>query len=265
MDSKLKHWQLIRELNVDEAAKLIAGIDPNCANLTPTEQNEWLTIRRSIKEAVARAGLFAFQHCQQMELARIHEQNELFEEMKMTTDIWESADNFRDYLPSWEQREQLADVFKDFDTHRMASPSHPNYSATVYAGDFRSWIERNELESSFRFVDEQKITVVPVGGNPDSTAAESSQATSVEQSTGVRPSSAQGAEKALSTRERDALLRIIGGLLELMQDQRLHKADLSGTAKIIEALVQAYGDKDGISMRNLQGKFALAKRTLEAD
>lgn len=69
-------------------------------------------------------------------------------------------------------------------------------------------------------------------------------------------------EKSLSRRERDGLLRIIGGLLVLLQDQRPVKAETSNQSAIIKALVDSYGDKDGISQRNLEGKFADAKREL---
>jgi hypothetical protein len=69
-------------------------------------------------------------------------------------------------------------------------------------------------------------------------------------------------ERPIGRRERDSLLNIIGGLLELLQDQRPTKADTSNQAKIIEALVGAYKDKNGISERNLQGKFAEANRSL---
>lgn len=72
-------------------------------------------------------------------------------------------------------------------------------------------------------------------------------------------------EKPLANRERNALLVIIGGALELLQDKRAVKADTSNPTKIIEALVAAYSDKEGISTRNLQGKFAEAKRALESD
>lgn len=58
-------------------------------------------------------------------------------------------------------------------------------------------------------------------------------------------------------------MRTIGGLLALMQDQRPAKADTSNQTKIIKALLAAYGDKDGISERNLQMKFAEARCTLE--
>jgi len=57
-------------------------------------------------------------------------------------------------------------------------------------------------------------------------------------------------------------LNIIGGLLALLQDQRPTKADTSNQVNIIDALVAAYGDKNGISERNLQSKFAEANRSL---
>jgi hypothetical protein len=74
-----------------------------------------------------------------------------------------------------------------------------------------------------------------------------------------------GADEApLSSRERAALLRLVGGLLELLQDNRPSKADTSNPTKIIDALVANYGDSDGISARNLQKRFAEAKRVLES-
>lgn len=71
------------------------------------------------------------------------------------------------------------------------------------------------------------------------------------------------AERPLTPRERDGLLNIIGGLLELLQDQRPTRADTTNQTKIIEALVAAYNDKGGISQRNLEAKFAEAKRGLD--
>ena len=70
-------------------------------------------------------------------------------------------------------------------------------------------------------------------------------------------------ERPLTPRERDGLLNIIGGLLELLQDQRTTRADTTNQTKIIEALVAAYSDKGGISQRNLEAKFAEAKRGLD--
>lgn len=78
----------------------------------------------------------------------------------------------------------------------------------------------------------------------------------------IEEASADGAP--LSSRERAAFLRLVGGLVELLQDNRASKADTSSPKKIIDALVAAYGDADGISERNLQKKFAEAKRVLEA-
>jgi len=78
----------------------------------------------------------------------------------------------------------------------------------------------------------------------------------------IETSGADGAP--LSSRERAAFLRLVGGLVELLQDNRAQKADTSSPTKIIDALVANYGDSDGISSRNLQKKFAEAKRVLEA-
>ena len=61
------------------------------------------------------------------------------------------------------------------------------------------------------------------------------------------------------------MLKIIGGLLELLKDKRPAKADTSSQTKIIAALVAAYGDKAGISERTLQEKFSKAKLALERD
>lgn len=74
---------------------------------------------------------------------------------------------------------------------------------------------------------------------------------------------AEPVERPLLPRERDGLLNIIGGLLELLQDQRPTRAETTNQTKIIEALVAAYNDKNGISQRNLEAKFAEAKRGLD--
>lgn len=73
------------------------------------------------------------------------------------------------------------------------------------------------------------------------------------------------ADRPLAPRERSALLRIVGGLIELLIDARANKAKTKNASEIIEALVAAYGDKDGISKRNLEGKFAEAKHLLDSD
>jgi hypothetical protein len=72
-------------------------------------------------------------------------------------------------------------------------------------------------------------------------------------------------ERPLQARERAALLRVIGGLVELLLDKRSTRAKTDAASDIISALVSAYGDKDGISKRNLEGKFAEAKQVLDAD
>jgi hypothetical protein len=74
--------------------------------------------------------------------------------------------------------------------------------------------------------------------------------------------SAPSAQKPIEPREREGMLNIIGGLLELMQDQRPTRANTANQTKIINALLEAYEDKAGISQRNLEQKFADANRSL---
>lgn len=75
-----------------------------------------------------------------------------------------------------------------------------------------------------------------------------------------KPDGAPNDEKPLSTRERDTLLTIVGVLLELIQT---HKAGRDSEAAVIKEILQNnYDDKPGISKRNLEQKFAEAKRIL---
>ncbi|TCP10721.1 protein kinase [Simplicispira metamorpha] len=71
-----------------------------------------------------------------------------------------------------------------------------------------------------------------------------------------------GAAEPLSTRERNSLHRIIGGLLELVKNPRDGRSD---DAAVIRELVENYSDKEGISARKLQEVFPVARRLLSAD
>lgn len=63
----------------------------------------------------------------------------------------------------------------------------------------------------------------------------------------------------LKSRERNAFLNIIAGLLALVQNPRPGR---NSDMAVINELVENYGDKDGISERNLAKKFAQAKHCL---
>ena len=74
------------------------------------------------------------------------------------------------------------------------------------------------------------------------------------------------ANKPMSQREETTLLNITGGLLGLLlgqtpagKPQSVYKTQSS----IIDALLTAHEGKPGISLRTLQEKFALAKKSLE--
>jgi hypothetical protein len=66
-------------------------------------------------------------------------------------------------------------------------------------------------------------------------------------------------DKPLSTKERNTLLTIVAVLLELIQS---HKPGRDSEAAVITEMLQNYDEKSGISKRNLEQKFAEAKRIL---
>lgn len=63
----------------------------------------------------------------------------------------------------------------------------------------------------------------------------------------------------LSQKERNGLLNVIGGMLELVLTPRPGRQT---QAAVITELVENWGDKPGISKSNLEAKFAEAKRSM---
>lgn len=66
-------------------------------------------------------------------------------------------------------------------------------------------------------------------------------------------------DKPLSDRERQTLLNIIAVLLELHQSSKPKKVS---EADVIQEMLLNYSDKNGISKRTLEEKFAAAKQSL---
>lgn len=69
-----------------------------------------------------------------------------------------------------------------------------------------------------------------------------------------------GAEGLLKVRERDTFLNIIGVMLELLQAPRKGR---DSDAAIIKEMVENYPEKQGISKRTLEEKFAAANKKLK--
>ncbi|GKT16236.1 hypothetical protein AVHY2522_10945 [Acidovorax sp. SUPP2522] len=67
-------------------------------------------------------------------------------------------------------------------------------------------------------------------------------------------------EQKMGQRERNAYLRLVGAMLELLKSPRPGRDD---DTSIIRELVDNYGDTDGISESSLARKFAEAKRLLQ--
>ena len=71
--------------------------------------------------------------------------------------------------------------------------------------------------------------------------------------------SAPRAKGESSARNENANLRIIAAMLALLRDK--DGARFPSDAKVIDVLVEKYGEADGISKRNLETVFAAAKRS----
>ena len=74
-----------------------------------------------------------------------------------------------------------------------------------------------------------------------------------------KPAASTSDDKPLSTKERNNLLTVIAVLLELIQS---NKPGRDSEAGVIKEMLQNYEEKSGISKRNLEDKFAEAKRIL---
>lgn len=66
----------------------------------------------------------------------------------------------------------------------------------------------------------------------------------------------------LHPKRETTYLNIIGALVELIQSPRDGR---DGEAAVIREIVDNYGDRPGISKRNLEGVFPLAKKRLQSD
>ena len=98
-------------------------------------------------------------------------------------------------------------------------------------------------------------------GNVDMLAARDRQRAAISSSanTHFQTPTSNKLEKALSQRERDTLLTIVAVLLELIQSPT---AGRNSEAAVIKEMLKNYDEKPGISKRNLEQKFAEAKRIL---
>ena len=68
--------------------------------------------------------------------------------------------------------------------------------------------------------------------------------------------------KSLANREKVTLLNIIGVMLELMKSLKLGR---NSDAAVIKEMIENYPEKQGISKRTLEEKFAAANKSLKAE
>jgi hypothetical protein len=146
---ELRAWNLIHAISAYEAALLIGGVDPARTDIGEMEKAQARVFEKAIHEAVTRADFLAWQLCD----------DKFAEEMPVTSDIWEMEPDYEKYLPTFEIRNSVAEVLKNPDDVPVLLGIDPWYSATVYAGDFKAWLTRNGVRSSYEFQDHQAIVV----------------------------------------------------------------------------------------------------------
>lgn len=204
----LKAWRLIYGVSAYDAALLIAGVDPANAAIGENEKAQARVFEKAIRDAVTRANFLAWQRLD----------DRFADEMPATSDIWEMEPDFEKYLPTFEMRNSVAEVLKAPDDVPLLNAGDPWYSATVYAGDFRNWLARNDVSSCFQFADHQAIVVTKLdqmaainaerernGMLPVDDELRFAQAEQ-EMSTVLTP------DRPLGTRERNTMLCIIAAL-----------------------------------------------------
>lgn len=226
---------------------LIAGVDPNNETLSTEERSQSLIYQRAISEAVQRANGFAWEYARKLDqlLLDSRKNAEEIKDMKLTPDIWEAHGTLSDYLPTIEIRQSVSAVLADPVNVPILLPIDPWYTATVYGGDFRVWLDGAEIESAYRFVDRQKIVVTSRETNWDSSQGQvqksEDQSVSIESANQFNDQT-KASQKPLSTVERNILLTMVAALcFEAKIDYKKH----AKAAGLIKDLVVSIGANVG--------------------
>ena len=148
----LRHWRAVEELTLEQAAQLIAGLDPSSpVSASPDDLARAKTYAVAITQAARRAWQFAHSY--------MHDLDQ--EKDPQLPDIWEMSDSYERYLPSIELRQSVSKVLQDPENIALIRPADPFYSETVYAAEMQRWIEANEVDSLYAFQGSQYVVVAP--------------------------------------------------------------------------------------------------------
>lgn len=264
LSKNLKYWDHIFELSLSETAMLIAGVDPNSEIFSTEERSQVLVYQRAISEAVQRANSFAWEYSKELDRLLLKSKENAVEinEMSLTPDIWEVRGRIANCLPTVEIRQSVSAVLADPTNVPILLAIDPWYTATVYGGDFKTWLAGAGIESAYRFVDRQKITVTSREANWDSSQGRAQQGeeivVSVESANKFNDET-KASEKPLSTVERNVLLTIVAALcLELKIDYKRH----AKAAGLVKDLVVGIGANVGET--TIEGHLKRIPDALEA-
>ncbi len=147
----LRHWRLVEKISVEQAAFLIAGVDPfDLASAGGAFVARGRTFEIAIRQASERA--FVYAH------GLVHRLDQEPHDAWLV-DIWEMSDEFDRYLPSLELRNSVAEVLRDPENVPLLVPVDPWFSETVYGGELNRWMGANDIQSSYDFPQEQAVVI----------------------------------------------------------------------------------------------------------
>ncbi|QIL78590.1 hypothetical protein G7047_00635 [Diaphorobacter sp. HDW4A] len=262
----LKHWELIQQFDLLDAAMLMAGIEPSTKNKQSELNGRVEVYERAIAEAIQRANEYAWHHARQIDMLMLDSKinEDALNSLRGVSEIWEISGQYDQFLPTLEIRQSVVRVNEDPENVPILLPIDPWYTATVYGNDFNEWIQRIGIESEFFFKHTQAILVTTRSDNWDS---EQSRLEAEKRSEAAIPLESANAfaekigisDMPLSTRERNTLLSIIA---VLSKEAKIDYSRPAKAASLIKDLTIQLGLNVGES--TIEGHLKRIPDALEA-
>jgi len=233
----LSAWKLIHTMTLQEAACLIAGVDPaNPAIQQAPGYAKATVVERAMLDAIERANQWAW----------LSLDDKLPEEMPPSDGFWSTGvSRPGDYLPSFELLQEMAAIFREPAEWQITTIPDPEYRATLQVQQIEAWLAGNGLTSAFQFAPHQEITAITQEDNFASQqhVRPSPYPAGMHRQTEEAPSSAKTpvADRLLGTKERNNLHAIIGVLCTGLGHDVSLPAYASGVARKVSSLADGQG------------------------
>lgn len=239
----LPHWELADSFTAIEAAALIAGVEPTSIDESLEffrDKQSGLTVSDGIHEFTAALDILLVA----IRSGRLKADCGTGHLRQISVD----RDDLVEWMLSKSKRFRPAFFFPDEQgSGESTSDAARQHLRQLEAENARLSDQVAELHRQL-----QEATAAPQQA-PQEAGPAPQQATAAPQDDDKDP---------LHPKRETTYLNIIGALIELIQSPRDGR---DGEAAVIREIVDNYGDRPGISKRNLEGVFPLAKKRLQSD